>query len=1240
MNPKRWIAPFTPAIAVALGFVGATSALGQTAPTNPDGTNPNADEIVQLSPFQVDVSRDRGYAAENTLAGSRIKTPLQDIAASITVVTKQQMEDTASLDINDVFRYEASTEGSTNYTPLILDRGTAKDAVAGYSFGNNGDASTNATANRVRGLSSPDAAINNYSTNARIPFDAYNTQSLEISRGPNSLLFGLGSPAGIVNTNFAQAMVNRDSNNVTVRTDHNGQKRGTIAINRVLVKDKLAFYAAAMYDDRQFERKPSRDLYTRQYGALTFRPFKNTVIRAFAENYRNEANRPNSITPRDQVTPWITSGRPVYDPVSRNVTVLDTGRVVGPFVSSTKSPGYVAPVFNPTTLTATGNVLVGTGALTTLTVTNGGRVYPNPMFVPGIVFDDVGRPLRRIEDGQSVDLFARQYGFYRPAHTNPETALPNTNTWAAGDPRFLYLDRMWTASGNLPQPEPVIGGVTHRYSTWNWAGVTDKNIYDWTKYNTLQSNFAKVRAAHYNLEVEQQITDDLFVSAGWFRQDIDQRDNYTVNQLQGATLGIDTNQRMVDGTPNPYFGLPFIYEGAGGGLDTFYSPQTDDNYRVLATYRLDFTKNANWSRWLGKHNLVATWQDQESRRQIERWRMNFFSTDPDIRLRYERNLTLTNQALWSTTATMRHYYMASPGDPMGQVTQSAGFYGNRGWDGTVDSNIQVFDLATQQYVTKPISERAVFADAGSFKTQREVTGGQVALQSYLWQDRLVTTFGVRKDKYRARVTTTGIIRDAAGAQVEPALTAAQLYTANSTGEINRDLVLNRWNRWDELEGTTKTLGLTFRPLKNWDFTKALGEGSLAHELVDSLTLYYNQSDNFNPPSTFQTDYFGVSLPKPTGEGRDIGVGFSLFKNKLVARVNWYETELQNERTAAAGTLLTRLIYPDTTFGMAWASTVLRIRKAVAAGRSLDPASPNSIFVDRDWNSDARWNVSSEADQRAIYDLIKLPYQYYSGVSVGGTQNSKAKGVELQLTYNPTPNLRLKVTGSKDQSTYTNVAPQYDAWYAQRMPVWTSLAATDIPDFVDPNNGRRFSLRNFWESYGYQSAVLAENTDGNTNVSNYFTNTVVSQVALAKALEGARAPSQRQYNASLLANYTFPADRFGGKLRGWGVGGSQRYGSKAIIGYHGKVGDPTQPTVINLADITRPVYDEAQHYTDLWLSYSRKIWNNKVNMRIQLNCNNAFEGGRLQPIAVNFDGKPWAFRIIDPRQWILQATFNF
>ena len=1199
-------------------FAQAAPAPSRATAAPPPAAAPTDKDIVELSPFTVTSDKDKGYWAENTISGSRLNTPLSDIAASITVVTKQQMEDTASIDINDVFKYEASTEGSSTYTPSITDRNTFKDQNAGYSFGNDGTLSTNATANRIRGLNAPDAAINNFSTNNRIPFDGYNTQSVEISRGPNSLLFGLGTPSGVVNQNTAVAALNRDTNSVSLRMDQNGSYRSAFTVNRSIIQDKLAVYGAFLYDNRQFERKPSRDLYRRQYGAVTYKPFKNTLIRAFVENFRNDANRPNTITPRDNVTPWIQAGRPVYDPLTRSITVLDTNRVYGPYVSSTLSPGYNAAV----------NTLIGTAGLTTTT---------SPLFVPGITFDDVTRNIRLIDNGAVVNFMQRQFQFYAPAQTNPATATPTVASlgWTANDPRFLFVDRYWTASTTLPQPTTSINGRTYTYGSWNFPGINNKSIYNWTKYNTLQTNFGQSRASNYNLTFEQQLLPNLFFSGGWLRQDMEEADNYTINQLQGATLGVDTNKNLIDGKPNPYFGIPFLYEGVGGGLDTFYLPETDDNYRAMLAYTFDATKNHNWTRWLGHHRLLGMWQEQDVIKATERWRMVFTGGDPDAVLRYTSNLSLPAQAQWNSYAMMRHYYMGSPGGPQGVVTHSLGFYGNQGWNTPFTSPIEVWNYQTQQYQNENLTEQTLFGTG--FRTQREVKGTQFALQSYLWEDRLIGTFGWRDDKYRARITTTGPITDTTGKTVAPSMTNDQLYLLNQTGVQNHDAIMNRWNHWDKLSGATKTLSGAFRPLQGLDFVKRLGggESSFISQFLQSVTFYANTSDNFNPPATFQTDYFLQSLPKPTGKTKETGIGFNIFGNKLVARINWFETSNLNERTGAAGTLLTRSAYSDTTTGIPWASTVQRIRNGLAAGRTLaDIVSVNN------WNSNTVNDISGVADQQKIWDMLKLPVNYYSGLSPGATQNSKSKGTEIQLTYNPTPGWTMKLTGSKNQATYTDVAPQYDQWVNYRMPVWTTMAATDIPDFTD-GAGRRYSLRNFWTGYGFTNVAQIENTDGNTSPQAYFNNVVVSQVALAKALEGAVSPLQRIYHASFLTNYSFSREAFDGRLKGFSVGGSVRWESKAAIGFYGKVGDPVNsPTVINLNDITKPIYDKGNYYSDVWVSYSRKIYHEKVGMKIQLNCNNWAESGRLMPTAVNFDGTPWAYRIIDPRQWILQASFTF
>jgi len=57
-------------------------------------------EIVKLTPFQVSTNKDVGYAAGNTLSGGRVDTPLAITPGSISVMTKEFMDDFNITDIN------------------------------------------------------------------------------------------------------------------------------------------------------------------------------------------------------------------------------------------------------------------------------------------------------------------------------------------------------------------------------------------------------------------------------------------------------------------------------------------------------------------------------------------------------------------------------------------------------------------------------------------------------------------------------------------------------------------------------------------------------------------------------------------------------------------------------------------------------------------------------------------------------------------------------------------------------------------------------------------------------------------------------------------------------------------------------------------------------------------------------------------------------------------------------------
>lgn len=81
-----------------------------TAPLN-QPLKPADAELIELSPFVVNTSRDTGYQATSTLAGTRLNTPVNELAASISIYTKDLMDDLGATSSSDPARPR---------TPLVL----------------------------------------------------------------------------------------------------------------------------------------------------------------------------------------------------------------------------------------------------------------------------------------------------------------------------------------------------------------------------------------------------------------------------------------------------------------------------------------------------------------------------------------------------------------------------------------------------------------------------------------------------------------------------------------------------------------------------------------------------------------------------------------------------------------------------------------------------------------------------------------------------------------------------------------------------------------------------------------------------------------------------------------------------------------------------------------------------------------------------------------------------------------
>ena len=246
---------------------------------------------------------DSGYLATQTLAGTRIKSNLRDLGASISVVTRQFLEDTNVTRASELLIYTVGTEtAGTEGNYPATDNGVRGDF----------DTSTTSVhgSNRFRALDTPDYARDYFGTS--IPFDSYNLARVELNRGANAILFGLGSPAGILNYNLVQPTF-QNKGEVQFRVDEHGSFRTSLDLDRELIEDTLAVRIAVLSDNTKYKQEPAYEHQDRIFGALTWNITKNLTFRGNLEHGTMNANRPRPIAPSEAFSPWVLLGNPIYD---------------------------------------------------------------------------------------------------------------------------------------------------------------------------------------------------------------------------------------------------------------------------------------------------------------------------------------------------------------------------------------------------------------------------------------------------------------------------------------------------------------------------------------------------------------------------------------------------------------------------------------------------------------------------------------------------------------------------------------------------------------------------------------------------------------------------------------------------------------------------------------------------------------------------------------------------------------
>jgi len=262
-----------------------STARSEPGSTTPAQTPPSTGPVVSSQDTRTGTV---GVYQNSTSVATKVNTALINVPQSVNLITKQFIQDQNFQSVTDVTRYVpgvAVHQGEGNRDELV-----------------------------IRGVdSSANFFVNGFRDDVQIFRDLYNTQSIEVLKGPSALTFGRGSGGGLVNRTLKEADGTRVYE-ASATTGSYGDRRFTLDAGQA-VNPNVAVRLNAMYEGSD----TFRDYGTlERYGinpTVTFAPNDTTKVKLSYEYFHDArtADRGNpSIAPMagqtGPTTPFAPNG--------------------------------------------------------------------------------------------------------------------------------------------------------------------------------------------------------------------------------------------------------------------------------------------------------------------------------------------------------------------------------------------------------------------------------------------------------------------------------------------------------------------------------------------------------------------------------------------------------------------------------------------------------------------------------------------------------------------------------------------------------------------------------------------------------------------------------------------------------------------------------------------------------------------------------------------------------------------
>ena len=625
-------------------------------------------------------------------------------------------------------------------------------------------------------------------------------------------------------------------------------------------------------------------------------------------------------------------------------------------------------------------------------------------------------------------------------------------------------------------------------------------------------------------------------------------------QPGAAVVRVDANLYLPDKvTPNPYKGMYYV-DHWGQSTSDFNELES---FRATLSWDLDFTEK---SKWLGRHQIMGLY----TKDQIDR--------------------------MWSWLRTKTVHpddvgsYIYNAGSGRGQGQTYYRWY--------LDENFEMVNPFEPYYGGAQPDGSFVWARGNApasgftWSQLKKEEGATAAIQSFFFDNRLVTTLGYRYGWFQDGAATIPVIRN--------------------TPEVE-------WGR-PNIPDVDRSLD-TYTP----EYTEsAINYGAVYHITgsdfkFGQFSAFYNFADIFTSPTPARYPD-NTRTPSPIGESYDMGLMWQSSTGKFGGKLNFYKTKAQNLRSTAwqnsiknpVRNIENRIGFPGENVEdeNAYATRI-------AAGEIVDTS--GNVVTIADINSDPSLAFNTNG-----FD-VTTPNSIH-----GMTADRESTGWEFEGWANPTQNITIRLTAAVNEATDKNLMKGWDTWIDQRYTYWKAWAEWEHEHFNELPTNLPLS-------------------DGGGSVTEQFAAVSPGYTTLT-TIDGAQVNQNVGLRMNVTAKYSFRQ----GFLNGFEIGGGFRYREAPVIGYLASPAENFFPdfpypdnaqTEFTASNLALPINGDDQIDFDMFASYRGKLGED-IRYNVRLNVRNVFDDTSVIQQRANSRGETVIYSFKTPRVYSLSVGFDF